>query len=184
MKVMIIDLDGTLFDTKEVNFRAYQEAILPYGYHIDYDYYCKFCNGRHYMDFLPQITTNNCEILLDIHKRKQDVYRKFLPYSRLNEHLTTMITACRGEYKTALVTTASRQNTYDILDAFDLTGLFDLILTREDVQKSKPNPEGFLKAMKHFESTPEACIVFEDSEVGIEAAHNAGMQCFQVKGFN
>lgn len=39
MKLMMIDLDGTLFDTKEINYRAYKEAIEPYGYKIDYQYY-------------------------------------------------------------------------------------------------------------------------------------------------
>ena len=69
MKLMMIDLDGTLFDTRMVNYLAYQEAIEPYGYSIDYKYYCNFCNGRHYLDFLPQITTTDLSILSDIHKR-------------------------------------------------------------------------------------------------------------------
>lgn len=51
MKLIIVDLDGTLFDTKDVNYHAYKEAIAPYGYDMDYKYYCEFCNGRHYLDF-------------------------------------------------------------------------------------------------------------------------------------
>ena len=63
MKLVIVDLDGTLFDTKDVNYHAYKEAIAPYGYDMDYKYYCEFCNGRYYLDFLPQITTGDDEIL-------------------------------------------------------------------------------------------------------------------------
>ena len=59
MKLIIVDLDGTLFDTKDVNYHAYKEAIAPYGYDMDYKYYCEFCNGRHYLDFLPQVTTTD-----------------------------------------------------------------------------------------------------------------------------
>ena len=55
MKLVIVDLDGTLFDTKDVNYHAYKDAITPYGYDIDYKYYCDFCNGRHYKEFLPQM---------------------------------------------------------------------------------------------------------------------------------
>lgn len=55
MKLVIVDLDGTLFDTKDVNYHAYKDAISPYGFDIDYKYYCEFCNGRHYLDFLPQL---------------------------------------------------------------------------------------------------------------------------------
>mgnify|MGYP004539847273 CR=1 FL=1 len=55
MKLIIVDLDGTLFDTKDVNYYAYKEAIVPYGYDIDYKYYRKFCNGRHYLDFCRRL---------------------------------------------------------------------------------------------------------------------------------
>lgn len=184
MKLMMIDLDGTLFDTKEINYRAYQEAIEPYGYTIDYKYYCDFCNGRHYLDFLPQITTSDEAILLDMHKRKKDAYCKYLRYGRVNQMLVDLIKARGAECKAALVTTASKQNTYDILNEFGLVGIFDLILTHEDITKYKPNPEGFLKAMAKYNVEPEECVIFEDSSVGIEAAEKTGATVFVVKGFN
>lgn len=184
MKLIMIDLDGTLFDTKEINYRAYKEAIEPYGYTIDYKYYCDFCNGRHYLDFLPQITTTDKETLLDMHKRKKVAYSKYLEYGKVNVGLVQLMEKCRDEYKIALVTTASKQNTYDILERFKLVKLFDLILTHEDISKSKPDPEGYLKAMRKFEAKPEECIIFEDSDVGIEAAEKTGATVFAVKGFN
>ena len=51
MKLIIVDLDGTLIDTKDLNYHAYREALELYGYTIDYQYYCEYCNGRHYLDF-------------------------------------------------------------------------------------------------------------------------------------
>lgn len=183
-KLIMVDLDGTLFDTKEVNYLAYKEAIAQYGYSIDYEYYCEFCNGRHYMDFMPQITTDDEKVLSDIHKKKKEAYSKYLSYARLNETLVNILKKCRGEYKEALVTTASKKNTYDILEYFGMLNYFDLVLTHEDVSKVKPNPEGYLKAMQCFNSNPIECIIFEDSSVGIEAAQNAGAQVYVVKGYN
>lgn len=78
MKLIIVDLDGTLFDTKDVNYHAYKEAIAPYGYDMDYKYYCEFCNGRHYLDFLPQVTTTDSEILSAMHKAKKIAYKNHL----------------------------------------------------------------------------------------------------------
>ena len=184
MKLMMIDLDGTLFDTKEINFRAYKEAIEPYGYSIDYKYYCEFCNGRHYTDFLPQITTTDEKILLDMHKRKKEAYSKYLSYGRVNQALVDLIKNRGKDCKAALVTTASKQNTYDILNEFELADIFDLILTHEDITKSKPDPEGFLKAMSRYNVEPKDCIIFEDSIVGIEAAEKTGATVFVIKGFN
>lgn len=180
----MVDLDGTLFDTRRVNYLAYKEAIEPYGYIIDYNYYCNFCNGRHYLDFLPQITTTDEQILKDMHKRKKEVYSKYLDTAVVNWGLVNLIKRCRDEYKIALVTTASKQNTEDILGKFELKWLFDLVLTHDDITMSKPNPEGFLKAMNWFDAKPEECIIFEDSDVGIEAAQRTGATVFVAKGFN
>lgn len=73
MKVIMIDLDGTLVDTNETNYLAYSEALNAHGYKIVKDYYYKNCNGRHYLEFLPRVTTDNREILEDIHNKKRHI---------------------------------------------------------------------------------------------------------------
>lgn len=184
MKLVITDLDGTLFDTKNVNYCAYKEAIAPYGYELDYSYYCEFCNGRHYLDFLPQITTNDKEILSVMHKAKKQAYKKYLGKAVLNQGLVDMIRLMRTEYKTAVVTTASKENCYEILNRFGLIELFDLILTHDDITKSKPDPEGFLKAMEYFKADPKDTIIFEDSDVGLRAAEKSGAFYYKTYRFN
>lgn len=184
MKLVIVDLDGTLFDTKDVNYHAYKDAIAPYGYDMDYPYYCEFCNGRHYLDFLPQITTSDREILSAMHKAKKLAYKQHLDKAVLNKVLVDIIRLMRAEYKAALVTTASRENCYDILYRFGLVDLFDLILTHDDITRSKPDPEGFLKAMSHFGAGPTETIIFEDSEVGLEAAKRSGAFYYRTYRFN
>ena len=184
MKLVIVDLDGTLFDTKDVNYHAYKDAIAPYGYKIDYNYYCEFCNGRHYMDFLPQITTSDQDVLEVMHKVKKGAYKKHLNKAVLNTGLVDIIRLMHKEYKTAVVTTASKENCYDILNQFGLVDLFDLILTHDDISKSKPDPEGFLKAMDYFDAKPTETIIFEDSEVGLEAAEKSGAYYYKTYRFN
>ena len=184
MKLAIFDLDGTLFDTKDVNYNAYKEALSHYGFSIDYDYYCSFCNGRHYTDFLPQITGADEKILSSIHNEKKKLYAKYLDKAIANEHLFQIIRKIKCEYKIAIVTTASYQNCMDILKVFNVAGLFDLILTHDDIEKSKPDPEGFIKAIKHFGVSPKDTIIFEDSEVGLEAAKRSGAYYYKTFGFN
>lgn len=185
IKLVIADLDGTLVDTKNVNYHAYKEAINPYGYDIDYMYYCDFCNGRHYMDFLPQITTNDKAILKEMHSAKKRAYSKYLDKAILNQRLVDIIISLKSSgYKAALVTTASRQNCEELLQHFSIADLFDLVLTHEDIEKTKPDPEGFLKAMDFFESKPEETIIFEDSDVGLEAAERSGAFYYRTYRFN
>jgi beta-phosphoglucomutase len=184
MKLLIVDLDGTLFDTKDVNYNAYKEAMKPYGYELDYEYYCNYCNGRHYLDFLPQITTNDEEVLTDIHNKKKIAYEKHLEKAVMNKGLVDIIRLMKIEYKTAVVTTASKKNCFDILNKFGIYNLFDLILTRDDISNSKPNPEGFIKAMEYFEVTPNETIIFEDSNVGLEAAERSGAYFYRTYKYN
>lgn len=109
MKLAIFDLDGTLFDTKDVNYYAYKEAVGRYGYSIDYDYYCGYCNGRHYMDFLPQIVGADEEIVKAIHSEKTNLYSKYLDSAVMNEPLFHIIRLIKKECKISLVTTASKK---------------------------------------------------------------------------
>ena len=67
-KLALFDLDGTLFNTNDVNYWAYSKALSEKGYSIDYEYYCKYCNGRHYKVFLSGIIFNE-DIIEFVHKR-------------------------------------------------------------------------------------------------------------------
>ena len=69
------------------------------------------------------------------------------------------------------------------MEYFKKKELFDLILTGDDIKKSKPDPEGFLTAMKYFEIEPKDTLIFEDSPVGIEAANKSGATVFVVNKF-
>ncbi len=183
-KLAIFDLDGTLFDTNDVNFSSYQTALNEEGYSLNYEYFCKECNGRHYTYFLPNIINSNDEQLLTrIHSRKKELYASYLNRARKNEHLFNIINSIKNEYYIGLVTTTSRENCNDILNYFDKKNNFDLIITQEDVVQVKPNPEGFIKAMEHFNVRPQDTIIFEDSTVGIEAAKKSQAIVYTVTKF-
>lgn len=167
------DLDGTLFDTKEVNYFSYRDALLTYGIVLDREYFVTKCNGRHYTEFLP-IIMGNAEEIDSVHTQKKIAYQKNLDKARINSHLIRMIKLMKESYNTAIVTTASRKNTVDILKYFGCEDLFDLLITQEDVAEIKPSPEGYIKAMNYFGIDSTHTIIFEDSEVGVQAARYSG----------
>lgn len=178
----LFDLDGTLFDTGEVNYHAYKDALQEYGISLDREYFVTKCNGRHYTEFIPVIMGTR-EYLEPIHKAKKAAYAKNLSKARVNTHLLEMIRVMRQTYHTAVVTTASKKNTTDILSYFNCEYLFDLIITQEDITKVKPDPEGFLKAMEHFSCDRSHTVIFEDSDVGIRAAKATGASVIIVNQF-
>ncbi len=70
---------------------------------------------------------------------------------------------------------SSSKNAKLVLKKLDLISFFDFIIDGNDIKMSKPNPEIFLTASKKLKTEPKDCLVFEDSQSGIDAANNAGM---------
>ncbi len=183
MKLAIFDLDGTLYNTNDINYYAYKEALSKYNINLDYNYYCDYCNGRHYTVFIPDMVDNNLEKIEDIHNVKKNAYSKYLDKVIINEHLFNIIENIKNEYKIVLVTTASKKNTMEILEFTKKSDLFDLIITAEDIDKPKPDPEGFNKAIEYYKANSKDCIIFEDSQVGLEAAYKTGASVVAIKKF-
>ena len=177
------DMDGTLYDTRTVNFKSYQYALNQFGFDLSYDFFVHSCNGKHYRSFLPKLMENANELIEEVHAIKKNIYNRFLWEAKRNDHLYDILISIRNSYNTAIVTTASSKNTMDILTFFGDEKYFDLILTQEDIKKKKPNPEGYNRAMKHFGNMPSETIIFEDSEDGVEAACRSGAFLYIVKGF-
>ncbi len=189
-KLAMFDLDGTLFDTRRTNWLAYREALSPFSTDLDFRYFCDECNGRHYSAFIPALLrgAGHAEDTIagkaeKVHERKKALYGSFLPESVENAHLFNLISLMREEYHIALVTTASRKNCEEILAFHKRTGDFDLILTAEDVERKKPDPQGFLLAMEHFKIKGADSLIFEDSADGLAAAEASGATVFAAKGF-
>ncbi len=189
-KLALFDLDGTLFDTRKANWLAYQKALSQFNIQLNYDFFAKYCNGRHYSVFVPELLkkAGHEEITIAekseiVHNEKKELYSTYLSEIKINEHLFNLIECMKKIYYTALVTTASRKNSIELLEFYDKTGCFDYIITAEDVKKKKPDPEGFLLAMKKFNISAHETIIFEDSDVGIQAAENTGATVFVARGF-
>ena len=185
LKLACFDLDGTLFKTDLVNYYAYQKALKEYNFKLDKQYFTNYCNGRHYLEFLPIITNNiDKNIIEKIHQNKKLYYQEFLNKAIVNEHLFTIIKALRLiNCKIVIVTTASKQNTIDILKYFNKLELFDDIISAEDYQKKKPDSEAYILAMQKFKAQKEETIIFEDSEVGLQAGKNTGASVYKIENF-
>ena len=82
--------------------------------------------------------------------------------------------------RTGLATMSYRQEALHVLRALDLERLLDVVLTREDVQQPKPDPEIYLLAAKLLEVYPQDCLVLEDSPTGVQAAVSVGMNVIAV----
>lgn len=178
-KLAMFDMDGTLYDTRAVNFYSYKKALEIMGISIEFEWFLSNCYGRYYKDFLKPVTDE----IEKVHELKKSFYGEFLNTAVENTHLFNIINSIRDDYYTALVTTASRKNTMELLRCFDREDCFDIIITQEDVKKNKPDPEAYIYTMEHFNIAPQDSIIFEDSKTGVAAAKASGANLYIVKGY-
>lgn len=76
--------------------------------------------------------------------------------------------------KIGIVTSATKWMAEEILNTINLDQTFDILITKENVSKHKPDPEAYLLAQKQLDTSAENTLIFEDSSVGIEAGNRAG----------
>lgn len=187
-KLAMFDLDGTLFDTKNINYNAYLYALTNVGLDVkifNYDYYCKFCNGNNYKVFIPILYNDITETQLQqIHSIKQFVYKNYIQYGRINSSLFSLIYSIKNSYIISLVTMASRVNAMEILEYFNVVDIFDYIVTQEDIKIKKPAPDCFLDMLSVVGLDKKDAIIFEDSKIGLTAAKESGISYVQIHGYN
>lgn len=83
---------------------------------------------------------------------------------------------------TALVSSAPESRIHKILELSGMEGLFDVVISGEDVYRGKPDPEGYLYAAQRINRPPFRCVVVGNNNSSVEAAHEVGMQCVVVAG--
>ena len=182
IRAIITDFDGTLVNTFMANYLAYYSACKHYGYNLTKEQY-KEWYGLRYDDLCKKIGISS-EHKSAIKELKKKIYPSFFEYLTINQNILTFIKASKLIYgiKTCIASTASRENLYNVLRYFNLEEYFDIIITGENVDHGKPNPEVYLKALSLLDCEPDEALVFEDSEVGCEAAENAEINYIKILG--
>lgn len=180
IKALITDFDGTLVDTFQANLLAYEKSFKEVGRKLTEEAYRKFY-GLRFDEFMSQYGIGSSDERAVIRQAKLEYYPKCFEHLRVNGTLVEIIHTFHAlGGKTAIASTARKENLHNALNSLNLAGLFDVILTGEDVKSGKPDPEIYTKTMDLLKVTPAEVLIFEDSEVGIEAAKASGARCIPV----
>ena len=112
--------------------------------------------------------------------RKESLYYEQLPQLKAIPEVLEHIEAQHGRIPFAVVSGSRRNSVVGSLTALNLLDKFDTIVSAEDYKNAKPAPDAFLLAADRLGVAPEDCLVFEDTEMGIQAATAAGMASVRV----
>ena len=183
-KAIIFDCDGTLVDSMPVHFVAWHETMERYGISFSEDRF--YSLGGVPSDRIVEMLASEQGITLDViavaHEKEQaflDRIEWLVPI----EAVVEIVRQNRGIKPIAVASGGFRSIIQKQLLQIAMHDWFDAVVTAEDTAKHKPEPDVFLEAARRLGTAAEHCVVFEDADLGVEAARRAGMHCIDVRTF-
>ena len=182
---VIFDMDGVIFDTERIYLDIWKKIYPKHGYEMTLEFYltligrdrktCIKLLSDHFGNNFPgEKIFAECDEAL-----KKAIDNGQVPMKTGALEIINYLKS--NDYKIAIATSSPRHKLDMQLKIHSLQNIFDAIICADDVERSKPDPDIFLKAAKKLNKRPEQCIVIEDSPSGIIAAYSAQMLPFHVE---
>src|SRR5712691_5246825 len=179
---LIFDCDGTLADTMPLHWRAWQVITARHRLHLPEERFYSL-GGVPSRDILKMLSAEQGRELdhLAVAREKEAEYR---PLIAQIEPINTVVGIARenyGKIPLAVASGGTRKIIEQVLDHLGIRGLFNAIVTSEDVPKQKPAPDIFLEAARRIAVAPQFCRAYEDTDLGMQAIRAAGMEAVDVR---
>lgn len=175
----IFDFDGVLVNTMEIHFESYKSALQEVNVPIDKKRFFSQAGmtGREQIRYFADMA-GVCVDVEAVYRRKGELAKGNTDRAtKIECNLELLNLLRKSGVKVAIASGSSRPSILPVMEKFDIE--VDAIAASEDVKRGKPHPDLFLCAAEKLGIPPQNCIVFEDSDVGIEAARNAGMKAIR-----
>jgi beta-phosphoglucomutase len=179
----IWDVDGTLVDTAELHFRAWDRLCREVGTPFSRaDFAATF--GQRNPEIIPTLFRRPVDATESgqLGDRKEAYYREAAQQGvQLLPGVTALLAGLKAAgFRQGIGSSAPRANLELILELTGAAASFTAVVAMEDTQRGKPDPEVFLTAARKVGVEPACCVVFEDAIAGVQAAKAAGMKCVAV----
>jgi beta-phosphoglucomutase-like phosphatase (HAD superfamily) len=181
-KALIFDCDGTLADTLPIHFKTWSTSLKAVGADISKEWYYQYC-GTSAMEML-QLLKDLFGYEFDsesVIAARQKHYRTLIHMIKEIQAIAEIVRTHYGKVPMAVASGGERSVLEATLDSIKLRSFFDTLVSINDVERGKPEPDIFLLASQRLGVAPEDCIVYEDSDGGLEAARRAGIRSIDVR---
>lgn len=183
IKGIIFDLDGVLLETEYYQWQGWVIPLREFGIELTKEKYFDYAgkNGKQIDEELIKdfnLNINRGELL----SKKEPLLIKWFKEEKLNymPYAKEAIEFFSSKFKIALCSGGSRDEIILKLEKAELIEYFPIIVAGSDVEKSKPFPDIYLKAQELIGLSFEECLAIEDTQYGLQAAKDAGLNCVSI----
>lgn len=194
IRAILFDLDGTLSDTEPIHFEAFAEIFRAEGIELSSGEYFGRLIGYNDRDCFATVLgehgreTGPARIQALIERKAVYYQAAIADRDVLYPGAVAFVRECAARFPLMVVTGTLRVEAETILARAQIRELFLDVIAAEEVERGKPAPDGFLAALGRLgfllrprpSITARECLVIEDTDAGIEAAHRAGMPVLAV----
>ena len=181
---VIFDWDGTIADTKKAVIQSFQKVLTKAGCNVTDEFILRLMGIGTKKTIIEAF--KKCKKRLDVSaleklaEEKVTIQADLTNVVRFIDGAIELLELLHGKTKIALATMSSRRVVDKILSEKRIKTYFDVVVTADEVNKPKPNPEIFLSVAKNLGVDQKDCVVIEDSIFGVRASKKAKMKCIAV----
>ena len=183
-KALIFDIDGTLVDTMEIHYKAWEKMFALQGFNYPREVFYELAGIPTYK--IVPILNERYNLKLDPEKTMNEKEKYFMEYFGAVKEIKVVSDIARkyhGILPMSLGTGGRKDIAQMTMETVGLSKYFDIMVAAEDVIHHKPAPDTFLKCAELMGIEPCFCQVFEDGELGLQAARTAGMIATDVRPY-
>jgi beta-phosphoglucomutase family hydrolase len=177
----LFDCDGTIVDSMPLHYVAWKKALAEWNCVFDEQLFYAW-GGTPVAEIISLLNERQglSMSVESVSSRKENFYLELLPQLKAVPEVVEHIDDQYGRIPFAVVSGSSRESVSASLATLKLLDRFDTLVCAGDYKNSKPDPEAFLLAAARLGVAAEICLVFEDTDMGIQAAKAAGMASVKI----
>jgi HAD superfamily hydrolase (TIGR01509 family) len=180
-RAYLFDCDGTIVDSMPLHYIAWKTALAEWNCIYEESLFYSW-GGKPTREIISALNEmNGLSMPVEaVAERKEELYFELLPQLKAIPEVMEHIEAEQGRIPFAVVSGGRQDSVVRSLSTLGLLDRFDTIVGAGDYTRAKPAPDAFLVAAERLGVAPADCLVFEDTDLGIEAATAAGMAYVKV----